>query len=82
MPLFKTIARIQQIHNLIHRNATGTAGEFAHKLGISRSMLKLYLRELRDMGATIKYNSWKRSYMYVNCEVIIQFKVSRVENKN
>lgn len=56
MSLFKTIERIKQIDSLIRRKATGDSGEFAEKLGISRSMLMLNMQELRDLGVKIEYD--------------------------
>ena len=64
MSLLKSIERIQQLNDLIRREATGTAIEFADKIGISRSMLMENIREMKELGAMIEYCPFRRSYYY------------------
>ncbi len=64
MSLLKYIHRVQQMHDLINREATGSCKEFANKLGISKSMLMIDLNELRTIGAEIEFDLHKRSYYY------------------
>jgi hypothetical protein len=64
MSLLKSIERIQQLNDLIRREATGTAIEFADKIGISRSMLMENIREMKELGAMIEYCPFRRSYFY------------------
>ncbi|MEI9921315.1 MAG: HTH domain-containing protein [Bacteroidota bacterium] len=66
MSLLKSIERIKRIDSLIRKQSTGTAKEFAEKLGISRSMLMENLREMRDLGAQIEFCSFRRSYRYIS----------------
>lgn len=66
MSLLKYVDRLKRMDDLIRRKATGRAGEFASKLGISRSMLMENLREMKEMGAQIYYCPHRRSYYYVN----------------
>lgn len=75
MSLFKTIERVRQIDSLIRRKATGNPGEFARKLGISRSMLMLNIQEFRDMGIKIEYDQNINSYKYIDNSIIIKFEI-------
>ncbi|MCE2997686.1 MAG: hypothetical protein ACK5RG_13305 [Cyclobacteriaceae bacterium] len=64
MSLLKYINRVQLIHSLISREATGSSEEFAKKLGISKSMLMIDLQELRELGAELEFCHVKGSYRY------------------
>jgi len=55
---------IERADRLIRLKATGTAIEFALKLGISRKTLFRLLKYLREKGANIKYCRYRRSYYY------------------
>jgi len=46
--------------------ATGTSGQFARKLGISRSMLMENLREMKNLGAAICFCPHRRTYFYTS----------------
>lgn len=64
MSLLKYIDRIKRIDDLIKRKATGNAESFAKKLGISRSQLLQDLKELRELGAPIEFNTERQCYVY------------------
>lgn len=64
MSLLKSIDRLKRIDTLIRKQATGTSDEFARKLGISRSMLMENLREMKDLGASICFCPYRRTYFY------------------
>ena len=66
MSLLKYLDRAKRIDDLIRRKATGNAQEFAHKLGISRSVLMEHLGDLRELGAPIRFSNIVRSYYYEN----------------
>ena len=55
------VARADQ---LIRLKATGTSKEFAAKLGISRASEVRLLRDLRNIGAPIKYCRYRKTYYY------------------
>jgi biotin operon repressor len=55
---------IERADRLIHLKATGTAEEFANKLGISRETLFRLLKYLRSTGYNIKYCKYRRAYYY------------------
>ena len=65
MSLLKTIERLKRMDELIWKEITGNAEEFASKVGIGRSMMMENLREMKELGAEIRYCSKKRSYFYV-----------------
>jgi len=62
--LFEEINRIQKIDKLIRLNNTGSAEEFANKLGISRRQIYNIIEDLKDMGLGIVYNRHIRSFTY------------------
>src|SRR5437899_2833143 len=64
MSLLKYLERAKRIDDLIRRKATGNAEEFSHKLGISRSVLMEHIRDLRDLGAPIRFCDIRHSYYY------------------
>jgi Mn-dependent DtxR family transcriptional regulator len=64
MSILKYIDRLKRMDDLIRRKATGTAQEFAEKLGISPSQLFQDLKEMRTLGAPIDYCPKRKSYFY------------------
>jgi hypothetical protein len=64
MSILRYIQRIQHIDDLIRRRATGRPENFAEKVGLRRSALMNYLRELRKLGAPISYCKQRESYFY------------------
>lgn len=75
MSFTKYIERLKRMDQLIRLKATGDSKVFANKLGISRSMLMEYLREMRDLGAEIEYCRYSRRYYYANnCKLVMGFK--------
>lgn len=64
MSLLKYINRLKRMDDLIRRRATGKADDFAHKMDISRSQLLQDLKELREMGAPIEFDSFRQTYFY------------------
>ena len=66
MCMIKYVNRLERIDALVFMNATGTADQFAEKLGIRRSTLYQTLQELRFLGVDIKYCCRRQSYYYAN----------------
>jgi hypothetical protein len=64
MTLYKYVSRLEHMDQLIRFGCTGSAAEFAQKLGLSLSQLKDHLRDMRDLGAPITYYRHRRSYCY------------------
>ena len=64
MSLLKYLERAKRMDDLIRRKATGNVEEFAGKLGLSRSVLMEHLRDMRDLGAPIRFCDIRHSYYY------------------
>jgi hypothetical protein len=64
MSFLKYLRRLERIDDLIRRKATGTPEEFAERLGLCRSALMEYLREMKEIGAPIAYCRHRESYYY------------------
>ena len=56
--------RLERIDHLIRIKATGTPTELASKLGISERSVYEYLNLMKELGAPIKFNSYRQSYYY------------------
>jgi transcriptional antiterminator len=79
MSLLKYIERLKRMDDLIRRKATGSAYEFAEKLGVSQSQLFQDLKEMKELGAPVNYCHISRSYLYTrDCRVFLDFKSSKV----
>ncbi|MFK7968796.1 MAG: hypothetical protein AB8F95_00425 [Bacteroidia bacterium] len=64
MSFIRYIQRLKRIDRLIRRKATGSPESFAEKLDISVSHLYAIIRDMRELGAPIKYCRHRGSYYY------------------
>ncbi|MEI6050454.1 MAG: HTH domain-containing protein [Bacteroidota bacterium] len=64
MKVFEYLDRISMMHKLVERQRTGTPGEFASQLGVSRTSLYELIDELRSRGAPIAYSKSERTFFY------------------
>lgn len=64
MKIFEYLDRISLIHKLVLNRRTGTPGEFAGRLGLSRTSLYEMIDELRSRGAPIQYSRSSRTFYY------------------
>ncbi len=64
MPFLKVIKKMKHIDGLIRAKATGHQQSFAKKLGVSRSMLNKYLRQMKELGFPICYSRQRQTYYY------------------
>jgi biotin operon repressor len=55
---------IERADRLICLKATGTAEEFADKLGVSRATVVRLLQYLREIGKPVKYCKYRKAYYY------------------
>ncbi|MGW8122725.1 hypothetical protein ACV07N_08690 [Roseivirga echinicomitans] len=62
--MLKQAERIQRIHELIRRKATGSPKELASRLGISERQLYNLLDLMKQLGAPIVYSITLCSYHY------------------
>jgi predicted DNA-binding transcriptional regulator YafY len=56
--------RITRIDNLIRMKATGTPGQLAERLGVSERSVYEYISLMKELGAPIKFDSYRESYYY------------------
>jgi len=78
--MHKQILRIERLHCLIKRKATGTPSECARKLNISERQLYNTLDLMKSMGAPIYYDLSICAYCY-DYDVHWQFGFSRAMNE-
>ncbi len=64
MGLLTQYKRLKYIDLLISRSATGTPKNLAQKLNISEITVYRYIREMKELGAPIKYCRICSSYKY------------------
>lgn len=55
---------IEHLDSIIREKATGSQKEFAHQMGMSRSLLNIYLTEMKELGFPISYCRQRGSYYY------------------
>ncbi|MCU0393386.1 MAG: HTH domain-containing protein [Thermoflexibacter sp.] len=58
------LSKLITIHEQISQKKTGTPSALAQRLDISERSLYYYIKELRKMGAPIRYCSAVESYVY------------------
>ena len=66
MKNLKTLERLQQLHNLIAIEHTGTPKELSQLLRISKRSVHLLIKELKDYDANIGYSKSRKTYYYSN----------------
>lgn len=64
MSILRYFRKVELLDYFIRRKATGNQKEFAHKTGMSKSMLNEYLKEMKEMGFPIEYDREHNSYFY------------------
>lgn len=64
MNFVKQAQRINEAHQLISNEKTGTPEEFARKLKISRSQLYNLIDTLKEFDAPVKYSKKAQSFYY------------------
>jgi bacteriocin-like protein len=72
MDIYKYFNRVQKLHTLLKRKATGTPKELAQKLNLSERQTLEYVRELKDSGIPIAFCKHEKTYYYEK-EVIFNF---------
>ncbi len=65
MQFIKLNTYIEQMDSLIRQEHTGTAEEFARKLGVSERTLQNHLQQLREIGVQVTYDYSRRTYKYI-----------------
>jgi hypothetical protein len=62
--MFMDIERLYRMHRLIQTESTGTPDDLAERFHIKRRQLFYMKEELELLGAKIKYNPIKQTYLY------------------
>jgi transcriptional antiterminator len=75
MKNFKTLERLQQLHQRIQNENTGTPEELSKLLRISKRSVHLLIKELKDYEANICYSKSRKTYYYCN-EFDLQISIS------
>jgi len=63
MPIYY-FNRLDQLHSLIRRKATGSPKQLARKLSVSERTVFAYISILKGQGAEIKFSKHRQSYYY------------------
>lgn len=66
MKSLKALERLQQLHNLIAVEKTGTPEELSNLLRISKRSVHSLIKELKDYEANICYSKSRKTYYYCN----------------
>ena len=80
MSLLKYLRKVEFIHSLIKRKATGDRSEFAYRAGMSKSMLSEYLQEMKELGFPIRYSRRRRTYYYEYDGVMVKSLFKEIES--
>jgi predicted DNA-binding transcriptional regulator YafY len=56
--------RLDQLHGLIRKKATGSPQDLARKLSVSQRTVFAYISILKGQGACIKFSKYRQSYYY------------------
>lgn len=64
MSIIRYFRKVQYIDSLIRKKATGDQTELARKTHMSKSMLKEYLREMKELGFPINFCKQRKTYYY------------------
>ena len=66
MEFIKLNNYVELLDSLIRQESTGTAEEFAQKLGVSERTLRNHLQQLRELGIEIVYDYNRKTYRYTS----------------
>lgn len=64
MSLLKNIRRLEYANFLIRNKATGNLETFAKKMNLSKSAVREFLSQMREMGTSIQYDRKRKTYYY------------------
>lgn len=83
MKFVEQIERLQYLHKLIRKRATGKPNELADRLGISRSQLYNLIGYLNDIGMEIRFSRARNSFYYdcSNKDLNIQFSIKIISGE-
>ena len=64
MIALKYLDRIERLHLLIKRKATGPPKELAYRLQVSEASVYEYIKTLKELGGPVTYDLFRKSYVY------------------
>lgn len=80
MIALKYINRIERLHLLVKRKATGTPKELARRLEVSEASVYEYIKTMKELGAPITYDLYRKSYVYDQaCSLNLRYDVQELE---
>lgn len=81
MKSIKQLERLQQLHQRIEEENTGTPKELAKFMNISERLLYNLIEELKEINAPVCYNRSSKTYYYDNdFELKISISVTALSN--
>lgn len=82
MKTLKNLERLQQIHELIEAENTGTPGELANKMNVSERLVYNLIEQLKDFEAVISYSRKSKTYYYCeDFELRVNISVTVISDK-
>lgn len=64
MKTLKNLERLQQLHNLIEKECTGSPSELSDRLHVSERMVYNLVEQLKTLEAAISYSRSRKTYYY------------------
>ncbi len=81
MKSIKSLERLQQLHQRIDQENTGTPKELAKHMNISVRLLHNLIEELKDINAPVCYSRCRKTYYYCDdFELKINISVTALSN--
>ncbi|AUS05098.1 HTH domain-containing protein [Pseudotamlana carrageenivorans] len=81
MKNLKNLERLQQLHQRISQENTGTPKELAHNMRISERTVYKLIEQLKDLTAPICYNRKRKTYFYCDdFELQVSISVTALSN--
>ena len=66
MKTIKNLRRLNELHNLIEQECTGSPKQLANRLYVSERLIYCLIEQLRDYGAEVRYDRGRRTYYYLS----------------
>lgn len=83
MNFFKTLERVQLLHDLIKSEATGSPEQLSRRLGVCRKTLYNIIDELKSYEAPIKYSKQRETFYYsAEFELDLHYNFSVISNES
>jgi len=81
MKTIKNLERLQQLHELIETENTGSPGDLAKKMNVSERLVYNLIDQLKDFEASVCYSRRNRTYYYCeDFELKVNISVTVISN--